>query len=194
MNFWTASVTLFLLLDPVGNIPVFHALLEKHPPRIRIRMILRELMVALLVLMVFLHAGRHLLSFLGLKPASLGVTGGLILFLIAIRMVFPGQLRDLEPEDEEPFIVPLAVPLIAGPSVIAMLLLLSNAEPQRMMEWTLALVLSWSLSALVLIASPFLLSILHPRGIRALVRLMGMILVMLGVQMFMDGIIAFLRS
>jgi multiple antibiotic resistance protein len=194
MSFWTASVTLFLLLDPVGNIPVFHALLEKHPPRIRIRLILRELFVALGVLLVFLHAGRHLLDFLGLKPASLGITGGLILFLIAIRMVFPEKLRELEPEDEEPFIVPLAIPLIAGPSVIAMLLLLSSAEPHRMIEWTLALVLSWTLSALVLVTSPFLLAVLHPRGIRALVRLMGMILVMLGVQMFMDGIIAFLNS
>lgn len=194
MSFWTASVTLFLLLDPVGNIPVFHALLERHPPRIRIRLILRELLVALVVLLIFLHGGRHLLHFLGLQPASMGITGGLILFLIAIRMVFPGQLRELEPEDEEPFIVPLAIPLIAGPSVITMLLLLSSAEPQRMMEWTLALVLSWTLCALVLIASPILLSALHPRGIRALVRLMGMILVMLGVQMFMDGIVAYLKS
>ncbi|HSH13734.1 MAG TPA: MarC family protein, partial [Desulfurivibrionaceae bacterium] len=121
MSFWAASVTLFLLLDPVGNIPVFHALLEKHPPRIRIRVILRELLVALGVLLVFLHAGQHLLQFLGLQPASLGITGGLILFLIAIRMVFPERHREPEPEEGEPFIVPLAIPLIAGPSVIAML-------------------------------------------------------------------------
>ncbi len=186
-------VTLFLLLDPVGNIPVFHDLLARYTARERLRIILREMLVALLLLMILLHAGHYLLEFLGLKPATLHIAGGVILFLIAMRMVFPGTGRELEPEDEEPFIVPLAIPLIAGPSVIAMLLLLARSEPERMADWTIALVLSWGLAAAVLIASPALLSLLHPRGIRALVRLMGMVLVMLAIQMVLDGVAAYLK-
>ena len=191
----SASVTLFFIMDPLGNVPVFNAVLSKFNSARRTFVVARELCIALVILLGFLFAGNSILSFLGLSQSSLNIAGGILLFIISLRMIFPrSAARDEIEGTEDPFLVPLAVPMIAGPSTIAILLLLSSSQPDRLAEWSIALFLAWLGTTVLLVASPFLLRILGMRGSRALERLMGMILVILATQMLLNGIRDFVQS
>lgn len=190
-----AGATLFFVMDPLGNIPVFNAVLARFDDKRRSIIVARELTIALIILLGFLFAGNSILSFLGLSKSSLSIAGGVLLFIISLRMIFPKREPLGESEVvEDPFLVPLAIPLIAGPSTIAVLLLLSSGEPERIVEWSIALILAWLGTTILLVASPFLLRVLGTRGSRALERLMGMILVILATQMLLDGIREFVTS
>ncbi|WP_428606628.1 YhgN family NAAT transporter [Sedimenticola sp.] len=195
---WTdiasAAVTLFLIMDPLGNVPVFNAVLAKLDRRRRTLVVARELFIALFILLGFLLAGNAILGFLGLTQPSLSIAGGILLFIISLRMIFPGKAADDEVVHDDPFIVPLAVPLIAGPSTIAVLLLLSSNQPDRIVEWSLALLIAWIGVTILLVMSPLLLAVIGTRGARALERLMGMILVILATQMLLNGIRNFVQS
>ncbi len=185
----SAAATLFFIMDPLGNVPVFNAVLSRFDTRRRLKIVTRELLFALAILFAFLLAGNTILAFLGLSESSLSIAGGVLLFVISLRMIFP---RPASADDidgaEDPFIVPLAVPLVAGPSTIAILLLLSSREPERIVEWGIALLLAWFGSTVLLLLSPFLLRVLGTRGSRALERLMGMLLIILATQMLLNGI------
>ena len=190
-----AAVTLFFIMDPLGNVPIFNAILSKFDSKRRSIIVARELVIALLILMGFLFAGNAILGFLGLSQSSLNIAGGILLFIISLRMIFPKTTsRDEATGEDDPFIVPLAVPMIAGPSTIAILLLLGSSQPQRMPEWVIALLLAWLGTTVLLVASPALMRVLGRRGARALERLMGMILVILATQMLLNGIRDFLTS
>ncbi len=190
-----AAVTLFFIMDPLGNVPIFNAILSKFDGKRRSIIVARELVIALLILLGFLFAGNAILGFLGLSQSSLNIAGGILLFIISLRMIFPKTTsRDEIDGEDDPFIVPLAVPMIAGPSTIAILLLLSSSQPQRMPEWVLALLLAWLGTTVLLVASPALMRFLGKRGARALERLMGMILVILATQMLLNGIRDFVTS
>lgn len=194
MDTISAFVTLLLVMDPVGNVPVFLSVLKDVDAKRRQWVIFRELLIALVVLLIFLFAGSSLLDLLGLQQESIRIAGAIILFLIAVRMIFPspyGMMGDT-PEGE-PFIVPLAIPLVAGPSSLAIAMLMVNTDPNRMFDWTLALVGAWAVSAALLMLSPLLLRALGNRGLIAMERLMGMILVIIAVQMFFDGVREFLH-
>ncbi|MEX2963179.1 MarC family protein [Microbulbifer sp. TYP-18] len=189
MDTLTAFLTLLFVMDPLGNIPIFLAALKSVPPKRQPYVIMRELIFALLVLLVFLYGGRFLLAWLGLSQEAIRIAGAIILFLIAIRMVFPSEGGIMgERLEGEPFFVPLAVPLVAGPSTMAILMLMTNSEGERLLEWTLALLGAWTVSALILLASAPLARLLGGRGLIAVERLMGMVLVMLAVQLFLDGV------
>ena len=191
----TASVTLFFIMDPLGNVPVFNAVLAKCDAARRTRIIARELVMALAILLLFLLTGNAILQFLGLSQSSLNIAGGILLFIISLRMIFPGRASHADVDvEEEPFLVPLAVPLVASPSTIAILLLLSSSQPDRLKEWSLALLLAWLGTTVLLVASPFLMKKLGTRGSRAMERLMGMILVILATQMLLNGIRDFVQS
>lgn len=191
----SAAVTLFLVMDPIGNVPVFNAILSNLDEKRRTRVVARELLIALFILLSFLLAGNAILAFLGLSQSSLNIAGGVLLFIISLRMIFPApQNSDDETVDDDPFIVPLAVPLTAGPSTIAVLLLLSSNQPDRMVEWSLALFMAWLGATVILLSSPQLLKIIGKRGSRALERLMGMVLVILATQMLLNGIRDFIES
>jgi len=180
---------LFLVFDPLGNIPVFSCVLSKVDPSRHRRIILRELLLALAILVVFLFVGRHILSLLEISQSSLGMAGGIILFMIAIKMVFAGSERIFDNMAEDgPFIVPLAVPLIAGPSAIATVILLMAKDPQRWPEWLLALFCAWLGSGSLLLFSGRLSVVLGDRVLKAIERLMGMILTAVAVEMFVKGI------
>jgi multiple antibiotic resistance protein len=190
-----AALTLFLVMDPLGNIPVFLSVLGQVPPARRRIVLARELVFSLLVLLGFLFCGRQLLAVLGLEEPTVGIAGGIVLFLIALRMVFPqegGVLGD-SPEGE-PFVVPLAIPLIAGPSTLATLLLLVQSQPGRPSLWLGALAVAWTATAAILLSSTLLYRMLKQRGLVAMERLMGMLLVMLAVQMFLDGLKSYLAG
>lgn len=190
----SAAVTIFLIMDPIGNSPVFNTVLSNLDKSRRVLVMIRELLIALLVLLGFLFAGNRILMFLGLTQSSLNIAGGILLFLISLRMIFPSPSTQEEVKVEDPFIVPLAVPLIAGPSAIAVLLLLSSNQPERLLEWSIALILAWLATTVLLIISPYLLSLIGKRGARALERLMGMILVILATQLLLDGIRDFIET
>jgi multiple antibiotic resistance protein len=188
-----AIVTLFLIMDPLGNIPLFLAALRTVRPERRRRVLLREIAFAYLVLLAFLFLGSVLLQLLHLDQDTISIAGGIVLFLIAVRMIFPGERWGTSDELEgEPFLVPLAVPLIAGPSTLAVLLLLQRSSPGETGALLLALTIAWALSAVILLSSTFLYRVLRERGLIAVERLMGMLLVMVSVQMFMNGVKAFM--
>ncbi|HBO12561.1 MAG TPA: Marc family transporter [Halieaceae bacterium] len=186
---FSAFITLLLVMDPLGNVPIFLSVLKDVDPKRRQWVIFRELLVALGVLLLFLWGGSSVLDLMGLRQESISIAGAIILFLIAIRMIFPspyGMIGDAP--GGEPFIVPLAIPAVAGPSSLAIAMLMVHTDPSRMLDWTAALVGAWAVSAVLLMASPLLLKALGNRGLIAMERLMGMILVIIAVQMFFDGV------
>lgn len=190
----TAAVTLFFVMDPIGNIPLFNTVLKRFDAQRRSRIVARELVFALIILVVFLFAGNAILAFMSLSQSSLSIAGGVLLFIIALRMIFPAHHSDEGPIIEDPFIVPLAMPGVAGPATIAVLLLLSSRQPDRIWEWGVALLIAWVGATTLLTASPFLMNILGDRGLRALERLTGMLLVLLATQMLLNGIAGFLAT
>ena len=195
MTIAAAAILLFLILDPLGNIPVFLSLLKGLPPARQRRVLARELLIALGVLMLFLWGGQYLLDVMHLRQESVSIAGGIILFLIGLRMIFPprdGIMGDM-PEGE-PFIVPIAIPMIAGPSGMAAVMLLGSQEPGRMGEWSLALVIAWAATAAILFLAPSLQKLLGNRVLTAIERLMGMVIVAISVQMLLDGIARYLAA
>jgi len=152
------------------------------------------MLFALVILMTFLFSGTAILNFMNLSQSSLSIAGGVLLFIIALRMIFPQTVTEKSDTVEDPFIVPLAMPMIAGPSTIAILLLLSSSQPEHLWDWSLALLISWGGTAVILTASPFLMRYLGNRGSRAMGRLMGMLLILLATQMLLNGISDFVGS
>ena len=194
MDTISAFVTLAFVMDPLGNVPIFLSVLKDVEPRRRQWVIFRELVIALVVLLLFLYAGSAMLDVLNLRQESISIAGAIILFLIALRMIFPspyGLMGDTP--DGEPFIVPLAIPMVAGPSALAITMLLVHKDPDRMVDWTIAVVGAWGVCAALLMMAPLLLKALGARGLLAMERLMGMILVIISVQMFFDGVQKFLN-
>lgn len=196
MTTLSAGILLFLVMDPLGNIPFFLALLKDVPPKRRRFVMVRELLIALGVLLAFLIGGQYLLSLLQLKQESVSIAGGIVLFLIAIRMVFPPPDGGIfgRPGEGEPFIVPMAIPGVAGPSAMAALLLFTTAQPGRIVEWGIALVLAWLATAVILLFSTYLFRWLGESVISALEKVMGMLLIALSVQMFLAGLVAYLHN
>lgn len=190
MTVLSAILLLFLVIDPIGNIPLFLCALKKVEPHKHRRIIIRELCIGFAILLLFLFFGRYILSLLQISQSSLGIAGGIILFMIAIKMVFSRSEKIFEGNnsDSEPFIVPLAIPLIAGPSSMTMVMLLMAREPSRVFIWLLALACAWIISSIILLSSSRLRKVFGKRGLTALERLMGMILTTIAVEMFITGI------
>ena len=188
MTLFSATVLLFLVIDPFGNIPLFISILKGVDHAKHRRIIVREMIIALIVLVLFLFVGRYILKYLDISEPSLSMAGGIILFMIALKMIFIGSEKlfgDLP--KGEPLIVPLAIPFVAGPSSIATILLLMAREPSRWPEWLTALTLAWFLSGIVLLFSDYVGSIFGDRILTAIERLMGMILTIVAVEIFIKG-------
>jgi MarC family membrane protein len=194
MEIISAATLLFLVMDPLGNIPIFLSVLEDVAPERRTRVLIRELLLAFVVLVLFLFFGQYVLGFLQLSQHSIRIAGGIILFLIALKMVFPVKrsAHAVEEIQGEPLLVPLAIPMVAGPSAMAIVMLMATNNPDRMMDWLLALFVAWLLSSLILVSANGLKRFLGQRGLVAMERLMGMLLIALAVQMLLEGISAYL--
>ncbi|MDO8695931.1 MAG: MarC family protein [Pseudomonas sp.] len=189
MDILAVAVLVFLVTDPFGNTAIYLAALKNVAPERRLRVTLRELLFALALLMLFLTFGEKVLSGLGLSRESTAIAGGIILFVIAMRMIFPGPqgvLGDL-PEGE-PMLVPLATPALAGPSALAMLMTLRNTYTGELWELYLGVFLAWAATALILLQATALQRYLGPRGLSAIERLTGMLLIMLSVDMLLDNL------
>jgi multiple antibiotic resistance protein len=197
MSVLSAAVLLFLVIDPLGNIPMFLVALRGVAPARQRVVLVRELLIALGVLLVFLFFGHALLRVFHISEPSLSIAGGVVLFLIALRMIFPqvegAAAAPAEPEPE-PLIVPLAVPYLAGPSAVATVMLMVTREPQRWLDWLLATLLAWFAAAVILYWGAALCRLLGERGLTAIERLMGMLLTAVAVQMTMNGVRAFLAE
>lgn len=194
-NFWaqvfTVSLSLFLLMDGIGNIPLFIALLKDVPARRQKIVIARELIIALLIILLFEFFGASFLNLLEVKEHTILIAGGIILFLIALKMIFPSRAdAEIEQREKEPFIVPLAIPLVAGPAVLAAVILYSNQRSS--LVTVTAIFISWVATLIILLSSSFLKKILGWRGITACERLMGLLLTLIAVQMLLQGIGSFI--
>lgn len=189
----TVSLTLFLVMDPLGNIPLFMTAMRNVAPERQRIVIVRELFIALAILVVMLFLGGSMLGILHISVEALTVGGGLILLLIAVRMIFPTPERSLnEPTPhDEPFIVPLAVPYLAGPSAIATQIIFVNQYPDRLVDLSVAIVLAWGASAIILASSGWLAKVLGEKALTAVERLMGMILAMIATEMLLGGMRAY---
>ena len=195
MTTLSAALLLFLILDPLGNIPVFLGLLKPLPEARRRIVLARELLIALVVLLAFMWGGKYVLEAMHLRQESVSIAGGIVLFLIGLKMIFPSSEGMFgEVPDGEPFIVPMAIPLVAGPSGMAAVMLLGSQDPGRMGDWTLALVLAWLGTAVLLFSATFLYKVLGMRVLVAVERLMGMLLVAISVQMLLDGVATYFRA
>ncbi len=193
MDILSAATMLFLIMDPLGNLPIVLSILKHLDPKRRRIVLVRELFFALAILLLFLFAGQSILSFLHVEPETLSISGGIILFIIAIRMIFPqtGSVTGLA-AGEEPFFVPMAIPMIAGPSVIASLLLLSTQHPGQLLELSGAVMIAWGTTFFILMFYNFFHKLLGERGLKAIERLMGLLLVMISTQMFLNGVKSYL--
>jgi multiple antibiotic resistance protein len=185
---------LLLTTDPLGNVPSFVSILQAVPPERRQRVVRRELFFALGIMLLFLFVGRQLTGLLGIRPEAISIAGAIVLFLVAIQMILPGTGRSMsESENNEPYIVPLATPLVAGPATLATLILIAS-RPGGTKIGFCALLIAWAATFCTLISAPAIMRVLRQRGSRAVERLMGMLLVMLSVQMFLNGLREYLAS
>lgn len=195
MDTFSAALLLFLVMDPLGNIPLFMTTLKKVEEERQRLVVIRELLIALVVLVGFLFLGQYLLRLLQLSETALTTAGGIILMIIALKMIFPRRDASLEEDVEgEPFIVPLAIPYVAGPSAMATALLLMSREPGRWPEWLLAVLIAWFASAVIIYFSGYFARFLGEKGLVAIERLMGMLLITVAVQMLLNGIGEFIAK
>ncbi len=193
-SFLSVTILLVLITDPLGNIPLFISSLKNVPQARRPLVILRECLIAFLVLVGFLFFGNVFLSALGLSDDILRISGGVILFLIALNMIFPGTGGKLV-EDEiegEPFIVPVAIPLIAGPSAITYVMLLMKSDPSRGLEWVGAIFVAMLVTMVAFFTSTKLEQWLGPRALSAMERLMGLVLSAISIEMLLEGLSQYL--
>lgn len=180
---------LFFILDPFGNVPVLLTLLKDVEMGRRYRIIIREVLIGLVILLFFLFLGDNFLEIFHLETASVTIAGGVIFLIIGLKMIFPDPKgAPLFSTDEEPLIVPIALPMIAGPSALATLILLSHNYPGEEKNLLISLLIAWALSTVIFLISPMLYRILKDKGLKALERLMGMLLLIMSVQMFIDGV------
>ncbi len=205
MTLYTAIITLILIMDPFGNVPLFLCALEGFEPKRRRIITLRESGFAFIVLLFFLYFGKFILNGLNISQPALSISGGLILFIIAIKMIFPEKPGVMNPLPiaesefseykfhEEPLFVPLAIPLQAGPSAIAFIILSSSQYPEKHLMLTVALLISSIVCTTILLLSEILRKILGSRALRAIERLMGMILTTMSVQMLLTGISGYIQ-
>jgi multiple antibiotic resistance protein len=190
MSIISAIFLLFIVLDPIGNIPCYLSVLKDVDCAKRQTIIIRESLIALVILMLFMFTGKYILQLLQVSQSSLGIAGGIVLFLIAIKMIFSSssELFNHNSEKEEPLVVPLAVPLVAGPSSISAVILMMAREPARWIDWLIALICAWIISGVILLFSEKIGRIAGNRALIAVERLMGILLTVVSVEMIIVGI------
>ncbi len=189
-DFASALILLLLVLDPLGGLPIFISVLKDVSPERRRWVALRESAIAMAVLMVFMVMGNQILHLMRLSERSLEVAGGVILLMVAIRMIFlnPSEAKSETHAPREPFIFPLAIPLMAGPSALATVLLLASRQPDRIWQWTGALVCAVIICLVVLLSASWLNKVLGESVLAAMEKLMGLVLTAIAVEMILAGL------
>lgn len=178
------TLTLFLIMDPFGNLPTIVSLLKHYNKKTKIKILIRELFISLFLIFIFILSGKKILELFGLTEASVSIAGGIILFLIAIKMIFPSNETEFTDENDL-LIVPIAIPMIAGPSLLAVLLLLSNNYDFNILFT--ASIIAWTLTSIIILFFTYIAEFIPNKFFNAAEKLMGMLLIALSVQMFLDG-------
>ena len=187
----STAILLLFVLDPFGNVPLLLSILKNIDQKRHRMIILREMLIGLFILLIFLFFGERFLSIFGLETQAITIAGGIIFFVIAIKMIFPdpnGHSLFVSNAEEEPLVVPIAIPMVSGPASIATLMLLAKSHPEQMSSIFISVLIAWSVTAVILLSSPRLYRLLKRRGLTAMERLMGMLLLMMAVEMFIRGI------
>jgi MarC family membrane protein len=189
-DFASALILLLLVLDPLGGLPIFISILKDVSPKRRRWVALRESAIAMAILLVFMLMGNQILHLMRLSERSLEVAGGVILLMVAIRMIFlnPSETKSDTRAPREPFIFPLAIPLMAGPSALATVLLLASRQPDRLWQWTGALVCAVLICLVVLLSASWLNKMLGESALAAMEKLMGLVLTAMAVEMILAGL------
>lgn len=193
-TFASATILLLLITDPLGNIPIFASALRGVAPERRTWVTVREVLIAFVLLLGFMFVGDGFLRVMNLSQLSLQIAGAVVLFLIALRMIFPRPPTDLAMPEGEPLIVPLAIPALAGPSALATVMLLVSQAPERRLEWVAALSVTMAVCAVVLLLAERIQRLAGERVVMAFERLMGLILVAIAVEMLLRGLTLFIRQ
>ncbi len=190
----TAFVLTFIL-DPFGNVPLLLTILKDIDKEKHRRIIIREMVIGLIILLFFLFAGKSFLNLFHLETTSVSIAGGLIFLIIALKLIFPpANGGSIFASTGEPFIVPIAMPMVAGPSALATIMVMSNNQEGELVGLMISLLIAWIITASILLSSPLLFRLLRKKGLIALEKLMGMLLLIMAVQMLMDGIGGYVKS
>jgi len=190
-SIFSTAILIFFILDPFGNVPLLLSILKNVDKKKHSKIIIREMLIGLLILVVFLFFGEQFLSLFHLETQAITIAGGIIFFVISLKMIFPdpsGADMFATKKGDEPLVVPIAIPMIAGPAALATLLVLAKTNAQHTGALFVSLLLAWLMTAVVLLCSPKLYKLLKEKGLAGLEKLMGMLLLILSVQMFIDGI------
>ena len=193
----STAILLLFILDPFGNVPLLLSILKDVDKKKHTRIIIREMLIGLLILIVFLFFGEGFLSIFGLEPQAITIAGGIIFFVIGLKMIFPppgGQNLFSTSSEEDPLVVPIAIPMISGPASIATLMLLAKSHPTEIGSIFVSMLIAWLVTAVILLSSPRLYKLLKRRGLTAMERLMGMLLLMMAVEMFIKGVRALIPT
>ena len=195
-TFLSATILLIVITDPLGNLPLFISNMSKVKRERRLRVIVRECAVAFAVLLVFMLFGRQMLSLFKLSEETLKIAGGVILFLIALNMIFPGTGAAVGHDGtaDEPFIVPIAIPLISGPSAMVTAMLVAGSNPHRMPEWIAALAITIAVTFVVFLASEKIKEVLGNQAISAIEKLMGLVLTAMSIEMLLSGVASYIKQ
>lgn len=194
MTLFTLAVTLFLIMDPIGNVSTFLSLVQGVSPKRRLQILAREMGIVLGIMVLFNFIGEAIFNILDLSQTTVSMMAGIVLFLAAILILFPtaNSPRNNLPAGE-PYITPLAIPFLAGPSLLASIMLFAHISPSWV-DMLIAIVCAWIAAFAVLAAAPLLKRVLGENGLMACERLMAMILVMLAIQRFLEGVQLFVAQ
>jgi multiple antibiotic resistance protein len=186
----STAILIFFILDPFGNIPLILSILKNIDKKEHSRIIIREMIIGLLILLIFLFFGEEFLSIFHLETHSITIAGAIIFFVISLKMIFPDPNSDLfsTKKGDDPLVVPIAMPMIAGPAALATILVLGKTNAEHTGSLVISLMIAWFLTSIIMLSSPKLYKILKTKGLTALERLMGMLLLIMSVQMFIDGL------
>lgn len=195
MPLQNAAMLLFFVISPLGVVPALLAALKDVPPERHRWIIVRECLFALGIMLTFMFFGQGLLNMLSISLPAMTAAGGVMLMLIALRLIFPTEEKNMRVSVEsEPFFVPIAIPYIAGPSILATELLLVAQDPSRWPVWLAAVLIAWTATLIILLLGSQLRRLLGDRGLMAMERLMGMILVLIATQMLLTGVVETLKQ
>jgi len=194
VSFFSLILVLFLIMDPLGNIQAFLFHTGRLSLARRRAVVLREMCIALAAAIVCSLIGKRIFSVLEISSTTVYFASGVILFLVALKILFPKpQQGERKPPEQEPFLVPLAIPLISGPALLATVMLYADTEPS---PWTMlaAICIAWLLAIIILLNAARVLRVLTTNGLTACEKLMGMVLVLLAVQRFLEGVVQFIKT
>ena len=190
----STAIVLTFILDPFGNVPLLLTILKDIDKKRHRRIIIREMLFGLIILLFFLFAGKSFLNLFHLDTTSVAIAGGVIFLIIALKLIFPpADGSSIFATTGEPFIVPIAMPMVAGPSALATIMVMANKQEGNLTYLFLSLLIAWGITSIILFSSPLFFKILRKRGLLALEKLMGMLLLIMAVQMLLDGLSGYIK-